>query len=82
MPTVARFGSLRVVVYPNDHRPPHAHILGREHEAIFFLNCPGGPPELRANYGFSLRELRDMLDQLQRIIERTCAVWGQIHGFD
>jgi hypothetical protein len=48
MPTVARFGSLRIVVYPNDRRPPHAHILGRGLEAIFILNCPSGPPELRA----------------------------------
>jgi hypothetical protein len=82
MPTVARFGSLRIVVYPNDRRLPHAHILGRGLEAIFILNCPGGPPELRANYGFSLRELNDMLDHLQQIIERTCDVWRHFHGLD
>jgi hypothetical protein len=82
MLTVARFGSLRIVVYPNDRRPPHAHILGRGLEAIFILNCPSGPPELRANYGFSLRELNDMLDHLQQIIERTCDVWRHFHGLD
>ncbi|MCF3947436.1 DUF4160 domain-containing protein [Acidiphilium iwatense] len=26
MPTVLRIGGLRVVVYPNDHRPPHVHV--------------------------------------------------------
>jgi hypothetical protein len=77
-----RFAGLRVVVYPNDHRPPHAHILGRGHEAVFVLNCPGGPPELRANYGFSLCELNDMLANLQQVIERICEVWSQFHGFD
>ena len=81
MPTVARFGGLRVVIYLNDRRPPHAHIVGRGHEAIFLLNCPSGPPELRANYGFSLRELNHMLGQLP-VVERACEVWRHIHGFD
>lgn len=82
MPTIARFGSLRVVVYPNDHQPAHAHILGRGHEAIFQLNCPSGPPELRANFGFNLRELNDMLDQRARVLERACEAWRDIHGLD
>ena len=66
MPTVARFGSLRIVVYPNDRRLPHAHILGRGLEAIFNLNRSSGRPELRANYGFSLRELNERLEHLQQ----------------
>ena len=82
MPTVARFGRLRVVVYPNDHRPPHAHILGRGHEAIFVLNCPDGPLALRANYGFSLRELNGIEDHLQQLIGRACQVWRHFHGYD
>lgn len=42
MPTVARLGGLRVVIYPNDHRPAHVHVIGAGNEAIFVLNCPGG----------------------------------------
>lgn len=30
MPTVARIGSLRVMIYPNDHRPAHVHVIGGE----------------------------------------------------
>lgn len=39
MPTVLRFSGLRVVVYPNDHRPARVHVIGRDCEAVFNLNC-------------------------------------------
>jgi hypothetical protein len=29
MPTVLWIGNLRVVVYPNDHRPAHVHVIER-----------------------------------------------------
>jgi len=29
MPTVLRFEGLRAVIYPNDHRPAHVHVIGR-----------------------------------------------------
>jgi hypothetical protein len=48
----------RVVIYPNDHRPAYVHVIGPGHEAVFELNCPGGPVILRENYGFGLRDLK------------------------
>ena len=57
MPKVDAIGGLRVVIYPNDHRPAHAHVIGDGCEAVFKLNCPKGPPELRENYGFSSGEV-------------------------
>jgi hypothetical protein len=42
------------VVYPNDHRPAHVHVIGPGAEAVFNLNCPTGPPELRESFGFSI----------------------------
>ena len=42
VPMVMRFDGLRVVVYPNDHRPAHVHVIGRGGEAVFNLNCPAG----------------------------------------
>jgi hypothetical protein len=57
VPTVLRFGGLRVVIYPNDHRPAHIHVIGSDAEAVFNLNCPAGPVMLRENYGFSLPEI-------------------------
>lgn len=53
MPTVLMVRGLCVLVYPNDHQPAHVHVTGKGCEAVFKLNRPGGPPELRENYGFS-----------------------------
>jgi hypothetical protein len=49
MPTVIRFDGLRVVIYTDDHRPPHVHVIGRGCEAIFQLAGPATPPVLREN---------------------------------
>ena len=59
MPTVLKVFGLRVVIYPNDHRPAHVHIIGNGCEAVFNLHCPKGPPELRENYGFAQRPGED-----------------------
>ncbi|MCY4396412.1 MAG: DUF4160 domain-containing protein [Rhodospirillaceae bacterium] len=38
MPTVLRLDGLRVVIYPNDHRPAHVHVVGGDGEAVFDLH--------------------------------------------
>ena len=45
MPTVLIIGGWRVVIYPNDHRPAHVHVIGGGCEAVFNLSEDG--PELR-----------------------------------
>ena len=80
MPTVLTFDGLRVVIYPNDHRPAHVHVIGRGCETVFHLNCGAGPAELRENYGFSRREIKQVLDVLRHYSEELCRAWEQIHG--
>ena len=80
VPTVLRVYGLRVVIYPNDHRPAHVHIIDRGREAVFNLNCPVGPAEIRENYGFSKREVRRMVSVLLDHLEELCRAWEQIHG--
>jgi len=80
MPTVLRLDGLRVAVYPNDHRPAHVHVIGHGHEAVFELNCPNGPIELRENYGFSRRELAQIAEALLVNVGLLCNAWGSIHG--
>ena len=80
MPTVLRLGSLRVVIYPNDHRPAHVHVTGQGHRAVFILNCSAGPLSLRANFGFSDRQLRDIQAKLLDHIAELCKAWEEIHG--
>ena len=80
MPTVGRIGGLRVVIWPNDHRPAHVHVIGRAEEAVFKLRCPDGPPELRESYGFKLADLRRIEAALADNLSDLCDKRSAIHG--
>ncbi|HWF02573.1 MAG TPA: DUF4160 domain-containing protein [Candidatus Angelobacter sp.] len=80
MPTVLRFDGLRVVIYPNDHRPAHVHVIGRGCEAVFNLNGPDGPVELRENYAFSRRETSQIAKELTKHLKALSHAWEEIHG--
>lgn len=80
MPTVYRFAGLRVAIYPNDHPPAHVHVMGGGCEALFNLNCPGGPAEVRQNYSFAEHALGRIEDELSIKLRELCAAWERIHG--
>lgn len=75
-----RFDGLRVVVYPNDHRPAHVHVIGVGKEASFRLNCPHGPPELRTNNRFRFGEINRIDRALAQALPKLCEEWSNIHG--
>lgn len=80
MPTVLRFGAFRMIIYLNDHRPPHVHVRGRGSQAIFNLNCPAGPPELRAQRGLASAEVGAIKRVLSVNLQTLCEAWERIHG--
>ncbi len=69
-----------MVIYPNDHRPAHVHVIGRGCEAVFNLNGPAGPVDLRENYGFSRREIVRIQAELTTHMENLGQAWEEIHG--
>jgi hypothetical protein len=71
---------LRIVIYPNDHRPEHVHVIGAGCEAVFNLHCPDGPIELRENYKFPKRKLTQIRKALTKHLTDLCQAWGRIHG--
>ena len=79
MPTVFRLDGLRVVIYPNDHRPAHVHVRGAASEAVFILHCPDGPPALRESFGFNTRELSRIEIELAGALVTLCAEWRAFH---
>ena len=80
MPTVLRINGLRVTIYPNDHRPAHVHVIGQGGEAVFILNCPDGPPELRECYRFNRPEVGRIKTALEAELAKLCEEWRTIHG--
>jgi len=80
VPTVLKLEGLRVAIYPNDHRPAHVHVIGAGKEAVFVLNYPNGPVELRECFGFSGKALQEIARSLETNLERLCESWKTIHG--
>jgi hypothetical protein len=69
-----------VAIYPNDHRPAHVHVIGKGCEAVFNLNYPAGPVQLRENYGFSRQQIRRIQAELTEYKEDLGQAWEGIHG--
>ena len=80
MPTVLRKGRLRIVIYPADHRQAHVHAIGPDGEAVFNLNCPRGPCDLRENYGMPPRSLARAEQLINEHVSELCRAWENIHG--
>jgi hypothetical protein len=80
MPTILRLDGLRVVIYPNDHRPAHVHVVGADVEAVFNLRCPDRPPGLRESYGLSLAQVNRLRAALSERLAFLCREWERIHG--
>ncbi len=80
MPTIYKFLAFRVVIYPDDHRPAHVHVFAAGNEAVYILNCVDGPVDLRENFGFTKKQLKQIDDELNKALCKLCDIWGEIHG--
>lgn len=74
-PTMLRTRNLRVVIYPNDHDPPHVHVIAPDAEAKFELS------DLECIYsrGFSkkaLKQIHEFLAENKELLEET---WYDYH---
>ena len=76
MPTVLRSGSVRVVVYLNDHLPAHVHVLGPDWAVV--INLIG--PTIREAIGCGRREARQALQLVMANQENLIGAWRAIHG--
>lgn len=79
MPTALRFEAYRVVIYTNDHRPAHVHVIGPNGRAIFELHCPEGPPIVRDSW-LKPAELAKIKAILHQHVAELCQAWENIHG--
>jgi hypothetical protein len=70
----------RIVIYPNDHRPPHVHVIGAQAHARFELLCDLGRTQLMSNIGFTRSHIQLIFAYLRKHLKRLCSEWGRIHG--
>jgi hypothetical protein len=80
MPTILRFRGLRVVVYVNDHRPPHVHVVGPSREARIALGDEREHPWLMTNEGLSRRQLSAALLKISENRDLLIRRWRELHG--
>lgn len=81
MPTVLpTIDGWRVVIFPNDHRPPHVHVIGPEVHSRFELLCDLRQVQLLSNIGFNQGQLKKIASHLQKNLAHLCKEWGRIHG--
>lgn len=70
----------RVVIFPNDHRPPHVHVIGTEQHARSELLCDLGRIQLMSNIGFGISQLKQIEGYLLNHLAYLCTEWERIHG--
>jgi Domain of unknown function (DUF4160) len=71
-------GSLRLVVYSDDHPPPHAHVLGPGWEIRVEL---ASPPSLMTIAGAAKKQdARNALMAVNLHLEDLKALWSTSHG--
>ena len=80
MPTVLRFRGLRVVIYANDHRPPHVHVIGPGREARIALGDPHEDPWLMTNEGLARQQIATALLEISENRDLLIQRWREIHG--
>lgn len=80
MPTIIRVRGLRVIIYTNDHWPPHVHVIGPGREAKIALGDEGRLPSVVTNAGLSRAQLAAMLVEINRNRDLLMQRWREIHG--
>ena len=80
MATIFRVRDFRVVIYSNDHRPPHCHVIGPRGAAkVAFGEGPLRPWVMNGS-GLSRRRLTEALRVVSEHRDLLLARWSEIHG--
>ncbi|MEA3388172.1 DUF4160 domain-containing protein [Sphingobium sp. CCH11-B1] len=79
MPTVLREGNLRIVIYTDDHPPPHVHVFG-DGETKISLSGPQDRVEVVRIVGADRRESRRALEIVREKRDYLLEKWNGIHG--
>ncbi len=80
MPTVLRALGFSVRIYPNDHAPPHVHVVGADGTARVALGDEATRPRLLTVAGLSRSDAVRALHLVATHQELCLARWREIHG--
>jgi hypothetical protein len=75
MGTIAIYRNVRIVIYSNDHGPPHVHAIGPGVEATFLIETL----ELRYCNGINAKTIFRIRQFLGERRESLLEAWYEIH---
>ncbi len=80
MPSVLRQQGFRVVIYQNDHRPRHVHVIKGRAEVLINLGDKDTVPQVRENFRMKKNEERRALRLVGHYQDYLIQRWIEIHG--
>lgn len=80
MPTIFTIGKLRIVIYPNDHDPPHVHVIAPDGNAKVRIGTAHRKPSVVFNDGVSLASLPKALIAIDERRDELQKAWRKHHG--
>jgi Domain of unknown function (DUF4160) len=79
MVTIIREGGMRIVIYKDDHPPPHVHLIG-DGRAKILLVGQDGSPELERAYGLTVGDVRKAMRIVGEQQFLLLQKWKEFHG--
>jgi hypothetical protein len=79
MIVVLRAHGLRIVIFTDDHEPPHVHVKGDGQAKVNLVGL-NGLPELVWSAGMSTAEKRRAMRAIREAQSELLEHWRQIHG--
>ena len=83
MSEVCREGSYRVIVFPNDHTPPHVHVFkkkGRGEGCSVKLTIEEKPQEIQIYGDMTDKEVKKAKKIVAANLQDCLAKWEKFHG--
>lgn len=79
MPTIINKDGFRVIIYPDDHLPPHVHVIKDNEEVKIDLGNNDIPPsiiEVWMNKKSTKKAMQIVMENQDILLK----AWGDIHG--
>ena len=79
MPTIVCIDDFRVMIMPNDHRPPHVHVIRSSGRVRVTIGTKTTRPTIMEAINMSNREIKKALKIVIENQDKLLNAWRQIH---
>lgn len=80
MPTIININGYRVIIWPDDHAPPHVHVFKGNGEAKISIGTSSELPRLITIHTLSRQEIRQAWEIVANNQGILSTAWEKIHG--